>query len=358
MPFDITGGLDPGFDYLLGERPEEPLMRDCVSMWISDSAGRFGFPRVAVEAVGEVWGNSGLQVNIAFPDGRVLKSAGGFPVAPPKVVDGKTVTINAGPLTFEVKEPLRHWTMRFDGEAYETTVAAQYEGVRTGSSKHVVIEVDAKMAVPPWTPGAGAATVGDQATALAVGAIGGHRHEQLFHCTGRFMLENEAERTFAGTGLRIRRTGVRIVGEFPGHCWMSALFPSGKAFGILAFPPRSDGTPAYSEAFVFDGGAVRYGKVVEAPWLKRFEPHGGRCDIGIALDDRGTVAIAGRTHCTTFAPPRTPMFGSWAYTADSGGMNIPFAQGDALYTWDGEQAFGMTERSLPFTQWTDQEQSA
>ncbi|MCK9541752.1 MAG: hypothetical protein M0R03_06950 [Novosphingobium sp.] len=351
MPFDMTGGYDPAFDYPLAERPDNPELRDSVSMWISDNAGNFGFPRICIEAVAGEWDNRGVQANIAFPDGRVLIGAGGYGVAPEKRVDGRAVTLNAGPVTFEVVEPLRRWRMTYDGAACELTVADQARGLADGPRRKVLIELDAVMAAPPWTPGEKAAQSGDAATAKAVGAVGGHRHEQLFRCSGRFAVEGEEERRFEGTGLRIRRTGERDVGEFPGHCWMSALFPSGKAFGILAFPPRADGTPAYSEAFLFDGAAKRYGRVVEAPWLTRFEPHGGACDLLLEMDDGEQVRIGGCTHNATFVAKGVPLFWDWNYGGGPHGVPLPFHQGDALYTMGGESAYGMIERSLPLEHW-------
>ncbi|WP_170219871.1 hypothetical protein [Mycobacterium hodleri] len=36
---------------------------------------------------------------------------------------------------------------------------------------------------------------------------------------------------FTGGGVRIRRQDVRKLEGFWGHCWQSALFPSGRGFG-------------------------------------------------------------------------------------------------------------------------------
>ncbi|MDO7843621.1 hypothetical protein [Sphingomonas immobilis] len=346
--FDITGGYDPIFDYPIGARPENPAMRDSVSMWISDDLGRFGLPRFVIEAVGGEWDYRGIEANIAFPDGRVLIGAGGFAPSEPKIVGGRAVTLDAGPLAFEVIEPLRRWQMRFDGTAYETTIDRQVAGDIGGPTRHVRITIDTQSACPPWTPGE---QTTDNATALAVGAVGGHRHEQLFRCSGRLAIEGDAAIDFNGSGLRIRRTGVRDIGAFPGHCWQSALFPSGKAFGILAFPPRADGTAAYSDAFLFDGETKTYGKVVEAPWMTSFAPHGGAVDIVIETD-AGRVHIGGRTHDSTYIAKDRPMFGDWAPGGMLSGVGLPFHQGGALYTWDGEQAYGMIERSLPVEKMT------
>ncbi|MET0362521.1 MAG: hypothetical protein ABW048_12320 [Sphingobium sp.] len=77
MALDLIGGYDPAFDYPLGARPENPQLRDSVSMWISDNE-RFAFPRMCIEAVADEWDNRGIQTNIAFSDGRVLIGAGEF----------------------------------------------------------------------------------------------------------------------------------------------------------------------------------------------------------------------------------------------------------------------------------------
>ena len=354
--FDLNGGYDPDFDFPLPSRPDNPGMRDSVSMWISDNKGRFGFPRMCIEAVAEYWDDRGVEANIAFPDGRVLIGANGYAPNPPKIVGGKVVTLNAGPLTFEVVEPLRRWIMTFEGSAYETTVQGQMKVETTGPARQVSLRVETEMAAPPWTPGEDRARNGDTATDLAFGAVGGHRHEQLFRCIGTFDIEGEAPRPFEGTGLRIRRYGVREVGAFPGHCWQSALFPSGKAFGLSAFPSRADGTPAYADAFIFENGVKTYAKMVEAPWMTRFVPHGG--DVGLVLEtaDGRRVKIGGATHDSTFIVAGHPMFGDWrkaemaaarAAMAKPAGGGLPFHQGGAKYTWDGETTYGMVERSYP-----------
>ena len=70
--------------------------------------------------------------------------------------------------------------------------------------------------------------------------MGGPRYEQLFRATGSVTVGDDAHE-FTGSGLRIRRQGVRKLAGFWGHCWQSALFPSGRAFGYIAYPPRPDG---------------------------------------------------------------------------------------------------------------------
>ena len=97
--------------------------------------------------------------------------------------------------------------------------------------------------------------------------------------------------SFTGSGLRIRRQGVRHLTEFRGHCWQSALFPSGRAFGYIAYPPREDGRPTFNEGYVFDGdGDLVPARVLEAPWLTRLQALGQ--DVSLVLETENS----GRTH--------------------------------------------------------------
>ena len=340
---DLSSGYDPAHEFFLGEKPDNPLMRDSASMWISDDKGRFGFPRLTIEAVSSEWDNRGVEANIAFPDGRVLIGSGGYAPAPVKFVDGNAVTLNAGPLTFEVREPLKRWALVFDGQTYETTVQQQAQGVTTGTPRDVRIEVEATMVVPAWSPGEQAR---DAATVQAVGAVGGHRHEQLFRCTGSFHIAGEAPLKFTGSGLFVRRSGARDIGEFPGHCWQSAVFPSGKAFGLMGFPPRKDGTPSFGEAYIYDGKQKHYAKVFEAPWMNQFVPHDGPVDIVLEVAGQ-PVRISGRTHDSTCIRENNPMFGNWTQAGQPVLVGLPFHQGGVRYEWDGEVTYGMIERSLP-----------
>ena len=71
------------------------------------------------------------------------------------------------------------------------------------------------------------------------------------------------------------------------------MFPSGRGFGYIAYPPRPDGEPAFNEGYVFSGdGALIPARVVEAPWLRRLQPLGE--DVSLVLETAdGTVRIAG-----------------------------------------------------------------
>ena len=334
MTIDFTGGLDASREYVFPECPDEPGMRDAVNMWVSDDRGAVGLPRFAVEAVAPGWDRHDVQVNVAFPDGRVFRVREAYPSLPTTGPDGKASMFGAGPLVFRCVEPFRVWTASFEGEAVETSSNALIAGKPQGPSVKLGFTVEATMAVPPWIQG----TLFPDAAEMLENSIegqfmGGPRHEQLFRASGTVRIGTQ-EHAFKGSGLRIRRQGIRNVTEFWGHAWQSALFPSGRAFGYIAYPPRPDGSASYNEGFLFAGdGELIPAKVVQAPWLQRLRPRGD--DVSLVLESRlGTTRIEGETVLSTFElghpeMPRFPML----------------FQGGVRYRWDGEETYGMLERS-------------
>ena len=57
MLADLTGGLDPHFEYFIPERPRDPGMRDSATLWIMDQSGTLALPRVTFDAIGSDWEN-------------------------------------------------------------------------------------------------------------------------------------------------------------------------------------------------------------------------------------------------------------------------------------------------------------
>ncbi len=253
MAIDLTGGIDPEREYMFAERPDNPEMRDSVSFWVVDDRGEVGLPRIGVEAVAANWEAHGVQVNVAFADGRVYRLRDEGTSLPPTGPGGRPTVLGAGPLAFTCVEPFDVWTMTFDGKADATSSSELIAGRKDGPRVDLRFEVEARMAVPPWVQGALQPDADSQLKTSIVGDLmGGPRYEQLFRATGSVHVAGE-QHTFNGSGLRIRRQGVRRLEGFWGHCWQSALFPGGRAFGYIAYPPRPDGEPAFNEGYLFDG---------------------------------------------------------------------------------------------------------
>jgi len=347
MAIDLTGGIDPAREYMFAERPDNPEMRDSVSFWVFDDRGQVGLPRVGIEAVAANWDAHGLQVNLAFPDGRVYRLREDAASWPVEGADGKPTTLGAGPLAFTCVEPFNVWTMTFDGQAVQTSSADLVAGRKDGPLVDLQFDVEAKPAVPPWVQGALQPDASSALTTSIEGDLmGGPRYEQLFAATGAVRVGG-TEHGFTGSGLRIRRQGVRKLEGFWGHCWQSALFGSGRAFGYIAYPPRPDGQPTFNEGYLFDGDGELIGaRVVEAPWLTKLQPLGEDVSVVLATAD-GTVRIEGETVVSThditdpseIAADQLAKLANWTFPA--------LQQAGVRYRWDGEETYGMLERSIP-----------
>lgn len=335
MPIDLTGGLDPEREYVFTEPQTTPGMQEGVNWWLWDEAGRFGLPRFAVEGVAPDWANHQVQLSFLEPNGQLLRNWTTEPAHPVIGPSGKASHFGAGPLGFDCLEPFRRYRARYEGDAMSGAFAEMARpGFATDRRAPLAFEIDCETVVPPWVQGSMST---DAAARMATRTVegefmGGDRLEQLCRVEGVITFGG-VERSFKGGALRIRRAGVRNVTGFWGHCWQSTVFPSGKAFGYIAYPPRPDGQPSYNEGFVFLGeGALIPARVVEAPWLDHFQFAGE--DVGLVLETRD-----GRRHRiggeTFGGMPSIP----------AGEGFPPLFQSIVRYAWDGETAFGMMERS-------------
>lgn len=348
MTVDLTGGLALSRENVFASAPDNPEMREGINIWLHDDQGRFGLPRIGIEAVSSSWQEQGVQANMGFNDGRVLIGSCVGQVHSPYDEHGRPAIMGAGPIRFQCIEPFARWTMDFDGDALDTTIANQTDGIVPDEPRtDVKIHVDMVMAVPPWIQG----EMSEDAKRRMAGGtealfMGGDRYEQLFRATGTIQIADGSTTDFTATGLRIHRQGVRDTGEFRGHCWQSALFPSGRAFGYIGFPDHEDGSPAYREGYVFDGEKMLPATVVEAPWMTSFQAEGGPVPLVLETVD-GTHRIEGFSTTSTAIAGTASRQKVKAMSTANSQHNLFFHQGGARYVWDGEETYGMVERSLP-----------
>jgi len=171
-----------------------------------------------------------------------------------------------------------------------------------------------------------------EADALEAAYMGiGWRYERLFRATGTFEVDG-VKRVFKGSGIQVKRQSVRPMGGFRGHCWQSALFPDGRGFSYVTYPPRENGAAAFNDAFIYQDGKMYSAKVTKNPWLERITTDGE--DVSLELQSElGTTKIKGVSAFTTYLRGNTELQGLDLY------------QGGALYEWDGVKAYGMLERS-------------
>lgn len=331
---DLSGGIPVAREYVVAERPEDGI-RDAVNVWIEEEDAAFAM-RIGVEAVGEEWGTHELWLDIAFPDGRLYQRRVKAQTHAPYGPDGRATERGTGPLHFHIAEPFRRWTATYRGDAARLSAQAVIDnpGLEDTDLVPVEFDIDMVMAIEPWIPGS---LLPEAAEALGgeQGDFMSPRYEQLFRCTGTLSVDGEA-RSFRGNGLRIRRTGFRAFSGFWGHCWQSAVFPSGRGFGFNIYPPRADGQLNYAEGFVVEKDGTRTpARPVGVPWLKKLVTGGEDVSCVLETIDGRRVEITGRTFANTrsrgssMLPPDFPIV----------------QQAHARYTWDGEETTGMIERS-------------
>jgi hypothetical protein len=339
---DLTGGLSHELEYVFDRQPENPEMRESVNAWIWDRRAQVGLPRIGIEAVADQWDTHDVQVNVALADGRVFNIYEQGPVHHPLGSDGRPRVLGAGPVSFELIETFGYLRLRVAGEAMATSATAQIGGALRGEGAPVTIEIEADLrpAAPPWMNGAlleGAKRVLDT---QEEGDLMGHpwRFEQLCRATGRLRVAGEQFEIDGGAN-RIRRQSIRRLAKLRGHAWQAALFPSGRGFSYIAYPPRTDGKETYNEGYVFEGSGVLIpARVVQAPWLQKLVPKDE--DVSCVLETaQGSVRIEGLTALSTFTvmPPEV-----------GGGLHLQ--QAIARYMWDGEESVGMLERSLALSE--------
>ncbi len=335
MTTDFRGGLTPEQDLVLPARPDNPEMRESASIWLFEDEGGFDFPRMGIEAVGATWDAHRFDVNIAFPGGRVLRESGTGATLPPRDDDGRPTILGAGPLRFQCQAPFRRWRASFHGSAVDGQVAQQVRNELDPDCRSTVqLEVDLEMAAPAWAQDNSPDKLAgiDAKDAADAGFMGiGYRCEQLFRANGKLDIDGRS-RSFSGTGLRIHRQSERPLGGFRGHCWQSALFPDGRAFGYIAYPPHEDGTESYNEGYLYQDGIMYPARAAKIPWLRDIVGEGD--DVTLELkSELGITRIEGVSLLSTFR----------IGNPDIGGLNL--SQGGARYRWDGEEALGMIERS-------------
>lgn len=337
-PYALSGGISAEREYAVAEQPDEGI-RDAVNVWLEEENGLFAM-RLGVEAVGAHWDSHEMWLDIAFADGRLYSQRGKFTPHSAYNAEGKPTIRGTGPLRFECIEPFTRWDVSFSGDVALTSAQEILENPDFEERvwKSIGFTSTMTMAAIPWEPG----TILPEAAEALGGKQGDYmspRYEQLFRAEGELTIEGDTM-PFKANGLRIRRTGYRAFAGFWGHCWQSAIFPSGRAFGFNVYPPREGEAPSYCEGWVIEEDGTRVGaRPVGIPWLRTLVTGGEDVSCTLETVDGRIIEISG----TTFANTRS-----------RGGLILPpdwpkdwpiVQQSHATYTWNGEQTTGMVERS-------------
>lgn len=345
VPLDVmTNGLTPEHDYFFAQQPDDPEMRESTSIWMFEENGLFGFPRIGIEAEAHSWDNRLYHANFALGNDRVMQGASRGVAPPVTGQDGKPSVLGAGPLTFRCIEPFRRWQVTYEGQANPGTLAEQIGGTLLDNPQVPVrLEAELTMYTPAWVQDYSPnkvqrMTQKEREDAQNMGI--GWRLEHLFRGTGTLSVDG-AVREFRCLGSRIKRQSVRPLDVFRGHCWQSALFPDGRAFGYIAYPPKDD-AGLYFIGYVYMGGRMYPARPRKIPFITQVVEEGD--DVSLELEtELGIHRIRGATTLSTFRVNNPDM-------AALGAVGFTLQQSGARYQWDGMSSIGMIERSATAVQ--------
>jgi len=332
----LDGGIDPHREYALVEQPADDI-RDAMNVWVEADDSSVAM-RLGIEALGANWTAHDLWVDIAFADQRVLSFRGSAPNTTARDDLGVASIMSAGGMRFDCIIPFVEWRVRYQGEVEALTAQQLARGVVgsvSDTDERIPVDIDLQlsMQVPPWIPG----TLSRDAAQFMAGSDGqfmSPRYEQLFAAEGTTRIAGVTQ-AFSGKGLRIRRTGPRQFSGFRGHCWQSAVFPDGRAFGYNTYPPEPGAQHHYREGFIFNGKERIPAVPVEIPWLRELRAAGDDISCALETDAGEVVRINGNTFINTRSrshvslPPDFPVV----------------QQAHARYVWEGASTVGMIERS-------------
>jgi hypothetical protein len=280
------------------------------------------------------WGLWAEKVYVVLPGGDDVLLAQG---------DGRLATREApagSNLHFHCVEPFRRWRVRYDGRVELNRAADLMRGpARAARRVRADIDLDIVSLTPAWIAGHGSGTAERQMQAQQWGSS---HYDQLFRFSGQLRYAGRTW-TLGGTGFRDHTVGPRNFAPFGGHVLMSAYFPSGRAAGINTHRTTARDVTMAAGYTISKDGQIHHGTVRSASWLKQVGPPGEPLRFEIETQE-GIVTIEGETRRNVWLTLQVP--NGIAYGADlTNPDRINVCEAHSRLTWDGEEGFGIVERS-------------
>ncbi len=332
---DLTGGLPASDDLPILDPARDLAIGENHAFWVFDSNGEYALLNGHVQAGGvpgqswPSWDVRRIGFAIAAPHERLFVDW----AADPGTTHDTLVT---GGWTFRCVEPMLRWTATYRGTPVATTTTQQRAGVTDLAGERAPVEVDLElsMAMPPWIQGQFAEDLPGRETGLTF--IGVPRFEQLYRANGSITVDG-VQRPLEATGLRTHRYGNRTLVKMRGHSWLTALFPSGRAFGSMKFPDPANGGDLFREAWISGPDGLLGASLIDSPWLTKLDCTGETWSVALDTVD-GPTEIKGET---------VAMSCSMGMGVNHAAGSYVLAHGMARFHWDGETAYGLIERSAP-----------
>ncbi len=332
---DLTGGLTASDDLPILDPARDLAVGENHAFWVFDNHGEYALLNCHVQAGGVMgqtwpaWDVRRVGYAITAPNDRLFID---WAVDPGTTHD----TLVTGGWTFRCIEPMLKWSATYRGAPVVTTTTEHRRGVNDLAGPRAPVEVDLQltMAMPPWVQGDFAEDLPGRDTGLTF--IGIPRFEQLYRASGSITVDG-VQRSLEATGLRTHRYGARTLVKMRGHSWLTALFPSGRAFGSMKFPDPVNGGDLFREAWVSGSDGLVGARLIDSPWLTRLDCTGETWSVQLDTPD-GPTEIQGETVAVSYSMGMGVNHAPGSYV---------LAHGMAKFTWDGETAYGLIERSAP-----------
>ena len=245
-------------------------------------------------------------------------------------------TEDSGPrgagLYYRCDEPFRRWTKTFRGGARLMTGDELRSGALT-DGESVGLEFDSQWQAlgPAFTMDTSKQTWTDA------------HYEQHCSVTGRMIWDGN-EVTLTGSGLRDHSWGPRDWRPVGRHAWIHAQWDDGRSFMIFYLRSR-DGSHTLSHVTLDSGAGPKDAELVSvAPLCENIidglngyrleirEPSGRIVVIDAQVQQAATLAMIGKSELGIGA-----CSGAWRHLSEA----------QTQFSWDGDVAVGLTERSSP-----------
>ncbi|HET9628215.1 MAG TPA: hypothetical protein VFP14_01915 [Novosphingobium sp.] len=334
---DLSLGFDPARERVLRESTGQERFAENLMFALSD-------PSLGIS----MWLHLGTwpddfgmwedYIQLHLPDGAGTLWSRSYARVP---IDQRPAGAN---LKAQCLEPWRRWRLTFDGVVTRTPP----EELRTGPAcdgprEWFQFDLELTMAGPVWDAHSsaeskhGGGSMGEQVWAK-------DHYQQLYTVAGTITFD-EKTTPFLGSGVRDHSRGQRGLrtDQFEGHALISALYPSGKGFGMQRVW-NPEGRITLDTAFVYIDGQYEFASVVKCPRIGRQLRYAGESLELVLRSELGEHRLTGELVSSGFI------------SFDNSGMGLSigarpnnpdgyFAPGFARWDWDGERAIGLTERS-------------
>jgi hypothetical protein len=249
-------------------------------------------------------------------------------------------------------EPLRLWTVEFDGMVQPST-----RSENMSSSHRDSVAIPAKVYLryeargPYW----------DLHAHMHGQKWGSEHYEQLCKVTGEIEFGGKTYPINNGFGIRDHSRGPRDYAPVVSNLWANFSFPSGAC--IMVQYLVVDGSEIV-KAYIFrgDGSPLEVVEVVETPYISTRETPDHSCEKDPLLDpslkqfklvlksSKGLETIEGEllhSFATTYISPNDELIGTALDVIDRGQSEaLQLTESACKYTWNGEVGYGTRERVI------------